>query len=57
VAICRGLGLLAVVDCERLERALSTVQVPIRSDQAALRIPRDRLSEADRAYLDRFARP
>lgn len=57
VAICRGLGLLAVVDCERLERALSTVQVPIRSDQAALRIPRDRLSETDRAYLDRFVRP
>jgi len=57
VAICRGLGLLAVVDCERLERALSTVQVPIRSDQAALRIPHDRLSETDRAYLDRFVRP
>lgn len=57
VAICRGLGLLAVVDCGRLERALSTVQVPIHSDQAALRIPRDRLSETDRAYLDRFVRP
>ena len=45
VAVCRGLGLLAVVDCGRLERALSTVQVPIRSDQAALRLPHARLSE------------
>ena len=57
VAVCRGLGLLAVVDCGRLERALSTVQVPIRSDQAILRLPDDQLSAADRAYLDRFVRP
>jgi hypothetical protein len=57
VAVCRGLGLLAVVDCGRLERALSTVQVPIRSDQAILRLPNARLSATDRAYLDRFVRP
>ena len=57
VAVCRGLGLLAVVDCGRLERALSTVQVPIRSDQAILRLPYDQLSATDRAYLDRFVRP
>ena len=58
VGICRGLGLFAVVDCERLERALSTVNVPIRSDdETVLRLPYARLSEADRAYLDRFARP
>jgi hypothetical protein len=57
VAICRGLGLLAVVDCGRLERSLSTVQVPIRSDQAILRLPNAQLSAADRAYLDRFVRP
>jgi hypothetical protein len=57
VVICKGLGLLAVVDCVRLERALSTVQVPIRSDQATLRLPLDQLSATDRAYLDRFVRP
>ena len=57
VAICRGLGLLAVVDCGRLERALSTVHIPIRSDQSILRLPFARLSAADRAYLDRFVRP
>jgi len=57
VAVCRGLGLLAVVDCGRLERALSTVQVPIRSDQAILRLPKAQLSSTARAYLDRFVRP
>ena len=57
VAICRGLGLLAVVDCARLERALSTVQVPIRSDQAILRLPKSQLGPTERAYLDRFVRP
>ena len=57
VAVCRGLGLLAVVDCGRLERALSTVQVPIRSDQSTLRLAYARLSATDRAYLDRFVRP
>jgi hypothetical protein len=57
VALCRGLGLLAVVDCGRLERALSTVRVPIRSDQSTLRLPHARLSATDRAYLDRFVRP
>jgi hypothetical protein len=57
VAVCRGLGLLAVVDCGRLERALSTVQVPIRSDQAILSLPNAQLSATDRAYLDRFVRP
>jgi hypothetical protein len=57
VAVCRGLGLLAVVDCERLERALSTVQVPIPSDQRTLQLPDARLSATDRAYLDRFVHP
>jgi hypothetical protein len=57
VGICKGLGLLAVVDCGRLERALSTVRVPIPSEQAILRLPRERLSETDRAYLDRFVGP
>ena len=57
VALCRGLGLLAVLDCGRLERALSTVQVPIPPDQSTLRIPHARLSATDRAYLDRFVRP
>ena len=57
VAVCRGLGLLAVVDCGRLERALSTVQVPIRSDQAVLHLPNAQLNASDRAYLDRFVRP
>jgi hypothetical protein len=57
VAICRGLGLLTVVDCGRLERALSTVQVPIRSDQAVLRLPLGQLDAAERAYFDRFVRP
>jgi hypothetical protein len=54
VALCRGLGLFAMVDCARLERALSTVRVPLRSDQATLRLPRSQLSETERAYLDRF---
>jgi hypothetical protein len=57
VALCRGLGLFAMVDCARLERALSTVQVPLRSDQATLRLPRAQLSATDRAYLDRFVPP
>lgn len=57
VALCRGLGLLAVVDCARLERALSTVRVPLRSDQATLRLPRAQLRASDRAYLDRFVPP
>ena len=56
VALCRGLGLFAVADCAHLQRSLSTVQVPLRSEQAALRIPRERLSAADRSYLDRFVR-
>ena len=58
VGICRGLGLFAVVDCERLERALSTVNVPIRSDdETILRLPYAKLSAADRAYLDGFVGP
>ncbi len=58
VGICRGLGLFAVVDCGRLEHALSTVNIPIRSDdETVLRLPYARLSAADRAYLDRFVRP
>jgi len=57
VTVCRGLGLLAVVDCGRLERTLSTLQVPIRSGQTGLRVPRARLGASDRAYLDRFVRP
>ena len=56
VAFCRALGLFAVADCARLQRSLSTVQVPLRSEQAALRIPRERLSATDRSYLDRFVR-
>lgn len=54
VALCNGLGLLAVVDCGRLERALSTVQVPLDAEQATVRIPRAELSLTERAYLDRF---
>jgi hypothetical protein len=57
VALCNGLGFLAVVDCGRLERALSTVRVPLRSEETTLRIPRARLSASERAYLDRFVRP
>jgi len=57
VTVCKGLGLLAVVDCGRLERSLSTLQVPIRSDQAALFLPSARLGASDRAYLDRFVSP
>ena len=58
VGICKGMGLFAVVDCVRFERALSTVNIPIRSDgQTVLRLPHARLSAADRAYLDRFAAP
>jgi hypothetical protein len=56
VAFCRGLGVLAVADCGHLERSLSTVQVPLDADQAALRLPRAQLSAADRSYLDRFVR-
>jgi hypothetical protein len=57
VALCNGMGLFAAVDCGRLERALSTVQVPLRSEDPTLRIPRTRLSATDRTYLDRFVRP
>jgi hypothetical protein len=57
VVLCRGLGLFAMVDCARLERSLSTVRVPLRSDQAALRLPRAQLRATDRAYLDRFVGP
>ncbi len=57
VALCRGLGLFAMVDCARLERALSTVRVPLRSDQATLRLPRAQLRATERAYLDRFVPP
>ena len=56
VALCNGLGLLAVVDCGRLERALSTVHVPIDAERAELRLSRAELSPALRTYLDRFAR-
>ena len=54
VALCNGLGLLAVVDCGRLERALSTVQVPLDSEQAILRLPRNELRAPECAYLDGF---
>jgi len=57
VALCRGLGLLTVIDCGRLESALSTVQIPIPSGQNTLRIPHAQLSATDRAYLDRFVHP
>jgi hypothetical protein len=56
VALCNGLGLLAVVDCGRLERALSTVRVPLDAERAALRLPLAELSPRLRAYLDRFVR-
>jgi hypothetical protein len=54
VALCRGLGMFAAVDCGRLQKALSTVHVPLRPEETALRIPRARLGESERAYLDRF---
>jgi len=54
VALCKGLGMFTAVDCGRLEKALSTVHVPLRSEETALRIPRAQLAESERAYLDRF---
>jgi hypothetical protein len=54
VAICNGLGIFTAVNCGRLEKALSTVHVPLRSEETALRLPRARLTEGERAYLDRF---
>jgi hypothetical protein len=56
VALCRGLGLFAVADCGRLQRALSTVQVPLDAEQTALLVPRAQLSATSRSYLDRFVR-
>lgn len=56
VALCRGLGLFAVADCGRLQRSLSTVQVPLDAERTALRVPRAQLSATSRSYLDRFVR-
>lgn len=56
VAFCRGLGIFAAADCGRLQRSLSTVQVPLDAEQTALRVPRSQLSATGRSYLDRFAR-
>lgn len=54
VALCNGLALFSAVDCGRLETALSTVNVPLRAEESALRIPRAKLSESERVYLDRL---
>ncbi len=53
VALCNGLALFSAVNCGRLETALSTLNVPLRAEESALRIPRVELSESERAYLDR----
>jgi hypothetical protein len=57
VALCNGLAMFSAVDCGRLENALSTVNVPLRSEETTLRLPRAQLGESERAYLDRFVSP
>lgn len=57
VGVCESLAILGALDCGRLERALSRVNVPLRPERTAVRLPRERLSAAEIAYLDRFAAP
>jgi hypothetical protein len=54
VGVCRGLALFAPMSCDRLAAALATVQVPLPGPEKAFVLPRERLTEPERAYLDRF---
>jgi hypothetical protein len=51
---CEEVGWITGLDCGRLRRSLSRVQVPLGGPARALRLPRDRLGPEERAYLDRF---
>jgi hypothetical protein len=57
LGLCEEIGWLAALDCGRLRGRLSTVHLPLGDDRRTLRLPRERLGAAERAYLDRFVAP
>lgn len=57
VGVCESLAIFGAVNCGRLERALSRVNLPLRPERTRMHLPRERLSADEIAYLDRFAAP
>lgn len=59
VDICRTLAQLPLLrfDCTGLEASMSVATVPLPEPGEQFLVPEDRLTEAERAFFDRFAAP
>ena len=57
VGVCRALALVPFLDlgCDRLERGLSVVRIPLPERGAVLLLPADRLTAEEREFFDRHA--